>query len=354
GRRGGPPPPRKSPWREGGGGRFPGGSAPPADRRWHEGPAKAGRPSRASGFFRDLPQRSCRLQPLEHAKLGAPGSGVHSNLVARRSDRRGLELGEATCPERPEGALDGPVLARVKRDDAEPPAGSQEGRRRLEGLGEGPGLLVDGHAQSLEGPRGDVSARGPRRARTRRAGTTRGPGRGERWRPGRYRPRGRVLRSPGSSRGEGSPARRSARAAGPRGRAPQGRRPARGAACPCLPLPAAFPRVRPCRWSRPPPSPLVGGARETSLRQPAPGGAPPPVPRLHALVGQLLLHVLDGCPDFVPLEVRPPLGVPDLELLLHADDRHVLGQALALPDVEGNLYPALRIKGHVLSLRQIL
>src|SRR5207244_4541515 len=165
GRRGGPPPPRKSPWREGGGGRFPGGSAPPADRRWHEGPTKAGRPSRASGFFRDVPQRSCRLQPLEHAKLGAPGSGVHSNLVARRSDRRGLELGEATCPERPEGALDGPVLARVKRDDAEPPAGSQEGRRRLEGLGEGLGFLVDGHAQSLEGPRGDVSARGPRRAR---------------------------------------------------------------------------------------------------------------------------------------------------------------------------------------------
>src|SRR5262245_21510580 len=79
-----------------------------------------------------------------------------------------------------------------------------------------------------------------------------------------------------------------------------------------------------------------------------------PLHALHALVGQLRLDVLDGRADLVALVVLEALAVPHLEALLHADDQRLLGQALALPEVEGDLDASLGIEDHVLRPREVL
>ena len=81
-----------------------------------------------------------------------------SDLVRVGLDRGRLQLAEACRLEAPEHALHDAVLAGVEGDDAEPAADGEQRGGLGESLAERPGLVVDGHAEGLEGARGNVGA----------------------------------------------------------------------------------------------------------------------------------------------------------------------------------------------------
>src|SRR6185369_6466641 len=75
----------------------------------------------------------------------------------------------------------------------------------------------------------------------------------------------------------------------------------------------------------------------------------------HTLFGEPCAHVVErGAPAAVALEVRPALGVPDLEHLLHSENDHVLHEPGARAIVRRHLNAPLRVELHVLALGEIL